>query len=462
MNVSQYTKEFSYNIQLAYPVILGMLGHTLIGIVDNYMVGNLGSTELAAVSLGNSFIFLALAIGMGFSTAITPLTAEADAEKNDKKIRTTFHHGLLLCTILGVSLFMLTVLSKQLMYFMDQPQAVVELAGPYIDWVAFSLIPVVMYQGYKQFADGLSLTKYSMYSIILANVVHVFFNYVLIYGFWIFPKLGVIGAALGTVISRIMMVVFMHYLMKHNVVMKKYFKNFTFKEIKKSIVKKIIGLGFPSAMQMLFEVTLFTAAIWLSGSLGKNSQAANQIALILASSTFMVAMGMSVTAMIRVSHSKGVADYKNLIVVARSIFLLAVMIEAFFAFIFVVFHNFLPHLFLNMNDPAQVLDNKEIILITSKLLLIAAIFQISDGIQVVVLGALRGLQDVKIPMYITFVAYWVIGFPISFYLGKYTDLKAVGVWIGLLAGLTAAALFLYIRFARLTKKLVLENPQVEI
>ena len=436
-----------------------MLGHTLIGIVDNYMVGNLGSTELAAVSLGNSFIFLALSIGIGFSTAITPLTAEADAEKNDKKIRTTFHHGLLLCTILGVSLFILTVLSKQLMYFMNQPPAVVALAAPYIDWVAFSLIPVVMYQGYKQFADGLSLTKYSMYSIILANVVHVFFNYVLIYGFWIFPKLGVIGAALGTVISRIMMVVFMHYLMKHNAIMKQYFKNFTFKEIKKSIVKKIIGLGFPSAMQMLFEVTLFTAAIWLSGTLGKNSQAANQIALILASSTFMVAMGLSVTAMIRVSHSKGLADYKNLIIVARSIFLLAVIIEAFFAFIFVVFHNFLPHLFLNMSDPAQVLDNKEIILITSKLLLIAAIFQISDGIQVVVLGALRGLQDVKIPMYITFVAYWIVGFPISFYLGKYTDLKAVGVWIGLLAGLTAAALFLYIRFARLTRKLVLENSE---
>jgi MATE family multidrug resistance protein len=104
-----------------------------------------------------------------------------------------------------------------------------------------------------------------------------------------------------------------------------------------------------------------------------------------------------------------------------------------------------------------MLDNEEIILITSKLLLIAAIFQISDGIQVVVLGALRGLQDVKIPMYITFVAYWVIGFPISYYLGKYTELKAVGIWIGLLAGLTAAALFLYIRFARLTRKLVMQN-----
>lgn len=457
MNLTQYTKEFSYNIQLAYPVVLGMLGHTLIGIVDNFMVGGLGSTELAAVSLGNSFIFIALSIGIGFSTAITPLTAEADAEQNDEKIRSTFHHGLLLCAVLGIVLFILTVLSKQIMYLMHQPETVVALASPYIDWVAFSLIPVIIYQGYKQFADGLSKTKYSMYAILMANVVHVFFNYVLIYGVWGFPKLGIIGAALGTVLSRIMMVVFMHYLMRKNAALTHYFENFSFKEIQKSILKKIVSLGSPSAMQMLFEVTLFTAAIWLSGSLGKNSQAANQIALILASSTFMVAMGLNVTAMIRVGRAKGMNDYKNLIVAARSIFLLAIILETFFALFFVVLHNYLPHLFLNMTDPVQAIDNKEIIIITSKLLLVAAVFQISDGIQVVVLGALRGLQDVKIPMYITFVAYWVIGFPISFYLGRYTSLQTVGIWIGLLAGLTAAALFLYIRFGRLTKKLVLEK-----
>lgn len=459
MNLSQYIKEFSYNIKLAYPVILGMLGHTLIGVVDNFMVGKLGSTELAAVSLGNSFIFIALSLGIGFSTAITPLIAEADAEKDDQKIRTTFHHGLLLCTVLGVALFILIVLSKQIMYLMHQPEAVTALAAPYIDWVAFSLIPVIIYQGYKQFADGLAQTKYSMYAIFMANVVHVFFNYVLIYGIWIFPKLGILGAALGTVISRIMMVVFMDLLLRNNEAFKRHFKNFTFKEIRKSILKKIINLGFPSALQMLFEVTLFTAAIWLSGSLGKNSQAANQIALILASSTFMVAMGLSVTAMIRVSHTKGMGDFKNLITVARSIFLLTFMLEIFFALLFVIFHDFLPHLFLNMNDSTQLIDNYEIISVTSKLLLVAAIFQISDGVQVVVLGALRGLQDVKIPMYITFISYWIIGFPTSYYLGKYTTLREVGIWIGLLAGLTAAALFLYIRFAGLTKKLVSVNSE---
>ena len=455
MNFSKYTKEFSYNLQLAYPVILGMLGHTLIGIVDNFMVGNLGSTELAAVSLGNSFIFIGMSLGIGFSTAITPLIAEADAEKDDKKIRTTFHHGLLLCTILGIAIFIMIVLAKPIMLLMNQPEAVVDLASPYIDWVAFSLIPVIIFQGYKQFADGLSQTKYSMYAIYLANVVHVFFNYVLIYGMWGFPKLGILGAALGTVISRIMMVVFMHYILRKNEAFRRYFKNFTFKEIRKSILKKIINLGFPSAMQMLFEVTLFTAAIWLSGSLGKNSQAANQIALTLASSTFMVAMGFSVAAMVRVSKAKGMKDYKQLITVARSIFLLATVVEIFFGIVFVISHNFLPHLFLNMSDASQQLDNSEIILIASKLLLVAAVFQISDGLQVVVLGALRGIQDVKVPMYITFVAYWIVGFPISYYLGKHTDLEATGIWIGLLAGLTAAALFLYLRFSRITKRFVL-------
>lgn len=459
MNLSQYTKEFSYNIKLAYPVILGMLGHTLIGIVDNIMVGNLGSTELAAVSLGNSFIFIGMSIGIGFSTAITPIVAEADAEKDDKKIRATFHHGLLLCTILGVLLFILIVLAKPIMNLMHQPKEVVDLAAPYIDWCAFSLIPVIIYQGYKQFADGLSKTKYSMYAILLANVVHVFFNYVLIYGIWFFPKLGILGAGLGTVISRIMMVVFMHFLLRKNKQLKRYFKNFSFKEIRKSMLHKIINLGFPSALQMLFEVALFTAAIWLSGSIGKTSQAANQIALCLASTTFMFAMGLSVTAMIRVGNQKGTNDFKQLIIIARSIFLLAIVVEIIFGIGFVVFHSILPHFFLNMNDPAQQIENAEVIFIASKLLLVAAFFQISDGIQVVVLGALRGLQDVKIPMYITFVAYWVIGFPISFYLGKYTKLESIGIWIGLLAGLTAAALFLYIRFARITKKLVKENTK---
>lgn len=460
MNLKQYTKEFSYNLRLAYPVILGMVGHTLIGIVDNIMVGKIGSTELAAVSLGNSMIFIAMSLGIGFSTAITPIVAEGDAEKNDTKIRSAFHHGLFLCTILGLVLFTVIMFAKPIMELLQQPADVIVLAKPYLGWVAFSLIPLVMYQGYKQFADGMSLTKYSMYAMVMANVLHVAINYVLIYGIWIFPKMGIIGAALGTVISRIFLVMFMHIMLSRRDDLKRFFKGFSFNEIKKETIKKIISIGFPSAMQMLFEVVLFTASIWLCGNIGKTSQAANQIALSLASMTFMFAMGLSVTSMVRVSNQRGLMDYKKLIVVARSIFLLAIILETVFAIFFIVFHDYLPYIFLNMENTGQILDNEEVIAIASKLLLIAAIFQISDGIQVVVLGALRGLQDVKIPMYITFVAYWVIGFPISYYLGEHTELKAQGVWVGLLAGLTAAAICLYVRFHYLTKRLV-KNSDTE-
>ena len=461
MNLSRYTNEFSYNLKLAYPIILGMLGHTLIGIVDKLMVGKLGSAELAAVSLGNSFIFIAMSVGIGFSTAITPIVAEADSEKDVSKVRAAFHHGLFLCTILGIALFFLVLLCKPLMSLMGQPEEVIVLALPYLGWAAFSLIPVVIYQGYKQFADGLSMTKYSMYAIVMSNIIHIPINYALIYGVWIFPKMGVTGAGIGTVISRLAMVVFMHFILANNKKLKAYFQGFTFEEIKKVTIRKIVNLGLPSSMQMLFEVALFTSAVWLCGTIGKTSQAANEIALSLASLTFMFAMGLSVTAMIRVSNQKGFNDFKNLVVVARSIFLLSIIIEVLFAVGFIVFHNYLPHFFLNMDNEMQALDNNEVIAIASKLLLVAAIFQISDGIQVVVLGALRGLQDVKIPMYITFVAYWVIGFPVSFYLGKYTKLESVGVWIGLLAGLTAAAIFLYIRFNYLTKKLIWEQEKAE-
>jgi MATE family multidrug resistance protein len=352
-------------------------------------------------------------------------------------------------------LFLMIFFAKPIISFMGQPDEVVNLAKPYLDIVAFSLIPLIMFQAYKQFADGKSETKYSMWATIIGNIVNVIINYFLIFGIWIFPQMGIVGAAIGTITSRIVMLAYMHYVMVKKPKFHPYFEKFSWEEISKSTIKKIINLGTPSAMQMFFEVALFTGAIWLCGMIGTTSQAANQIALSLASLTFMFAMGLSVTAMIRVGNQKGLQDYKKLRDVAISIFLLATILEIIFAILFVVFHTVLPLTFLDMEQTRYLTDNLEVVEIASQLLLVAALFQISDGLQVVVLGALRGLQDVKIPMYITFVAYWIIGFPISIYLGLYTDLKAIGVWIGLLAGLTAAAAFLFIRFNNLTKKLIL-------
>ncbi len=454
MNLISYTKEFRYNLKLAYPVILGMVGHTLVGLIDDIMVGKIGTTALAAVSLGNSFLFVAMSLGIGFSTAITPLVAEADGEGNVLKGKAAFKHGLFLCTLLGLVLFGFILLCKPLMYYMEQPKDVVELAIPYLEIVAFSLIPMIMFQAFKQFSDGLSLTKYPMWATLLANLINVFLNYLLIYGKFGFPELGIVGAAIGTLVSRIAMLLFIWFLFKSKLKFRPYITNLNFLVIKKSIVLKIVSLGVPSALQMFFEVAIFTTAIWLSGVLGSNAQAANQIALKLSSLTFMVGMGLSVAATIRVGNQKGLKDFKELRRIAFSLFLLTFFIEIFFAFIFVISHHIFPDLFVNYNNLSDLSNTLEVVEIASKLLLIAAVFQISDGIQVVVLGALRGLQDVKVPTVLIFIAYWVVGFPISYYLGLSTYFKSSGIWLGLLAGLTVSSILLFIRFNYITKKII--------
>jgi len=450
----QYTKEFKYNLQLSFPVILGMLGHTFVAFADNIMVGQLGTAELAAVSLGNSFVFIAMSLGIGFSIAITPLVAEADSAGKKADAKSALKHGLILCTVLGFSLFGIILLSKPLMHLMKQPAEVVALAMPYLDLVAFSLVPLIMFQAFKQFSDGLSQTKYPMYATILANVVNIVLNYLLIFGSFGFPKLGIVGAAIGTLISRIIMVVFIWFLLKKKQKFHDYVTGFNFRKIEKKVMKKIIDLGFPSALQMFFEVAIFTGAIWLSGVLGKNAQAANQIALNLSSMTFMVGMGLGVAAIIRVGNQKGLKNFSELRRIAQSLFFLTFLLEIIFAVLFLIGRHWLPTIYLDVDDVANKIDNTEVIFLAAKLLLVAAFFQISDGIQVVVLGALRGLQDVRIPTLITFIAYWLIGFPISFYLGLYTSFESTGIWIGLLVGLSASAIMLYIRFNYLTKKLI--------
>ena len=452
--LAHLTKEFRYNWKLSAPVIMGMLGHTFVGLVDNIMVGQLGSAELAAVSLGNSFFFVAMSLGIGFSTAITPLVAEADSENNFKKGKSAFKHGLFLCIVLSLLLYGMILLAKPLMYLMEQPEEVVPLTMPYLDIIAISLIPLIIFQGFKQFSDGLSLTKHAMYATIIGNLINVGFNYVLIFGKFGFPKMGIVGAGVGTLVSRLAMILIIWVLLKNDKKAMAFVTHIKLFVLESTKLKKIINLGLPSAMQMFFEVAIFTSAIWLSGLLGKNAQAANQIALNLSSMTFMIAMGLSVTAMIRVGNQKGLKNYVELQRIAKSIFLMGIMFASVFALLFLIFHDIFPLLYLDLEDVNNYIDNQEVVAIASKLLLIAALFQISDSAQVVFLGALRGLQDVKIPTLLTFIAYWMIGFPTSYFLGKETAYGSTGVWMGLLVGLASASIFLYLRFIYLTNRLI--------
>ncbi|TXD82856.1 MATE family efflux transporter [Subsaximicrobium wynnwilliamsii] len=438
-----------------------MLGHTFVSFVDNVMVGQLGTAELAAVSLGNTFVFIAMALGIGFSTAITPLLAEADTSNNFKDGKSAFKHGLFLCTVLGIALFLVVLLAKPILYQMGQPLEVVDLAIPYLDLVAFSLVPLIIFQAFKQFSDGLSMTKYPMYSTILSNLVNVVLNYVLIFGKFGFPEMGLVGAAYGTLVARFVMLWHLWWILTKKERSRRFVTQIKFFVLDKLMLKKLIHLGAPSAMQMFFEVLIFTSAVWLSGLLGKNPQAANQIALNLSSMTFMVATGLSVAAMIRVGNQKGLHRYHELRRIAISIVFLAICMAMCFAILFAVFNEALPKLYVDYDDVVNFEDNMEVIKIASTLMLAAAIFQISDSIQVVILGALRGMQDVMMPTFITFVAYGLIGFPVSFFLGKEEAYGSFGIWMGLLAGLSSAAILLWIRFNYLTKALILKSSNLK-
>ncbi len=449
--LKKHWAEVPYNLKLATPVVLGMLGHTLVAFADNIMVGQLGPAELAAVSLGNSFLFIAMSVGLGLSTAITPLIAEADGFKKTFEIKKVFKHGVLICGIVGVLLTGVVLFSVPLLHKMKQPEEVLVFAVPFLSIVGISLIPLMLFQAIKQLCDGLSRTRLPMYASIIGNLLNVVLNYLLIFGNHGFPQMGVAGAALGTLISRVFMLFLLIVFLKRSAYFSPFLTDLRWRLVSWRFSRRILALGLPSSFQVFFEVTLFTSAIWLSGILGTLYQAANQIALNLASMTYMVGIGLNVAAMIRVGNQKGRKDYKRLNEVAQSIFFLTVVIELLFAIVFLAARHVLPELYLDADDPLNRADNLMVMALASELLLWAAIFQLFDGLQVVIIGALRGMQDVNFTAYITFVAYWLVGFPVCYYLGLHTSLASQGIWIGLTLGLTVSALLLYLRFQYLSK-----------
>ena len=440
-----YTKEFKYNLTLSYPVTLGLLGHTIVQLTDNIMVGKLGTNELAAVSLGNSFILIAMSLGIGFSTAVTPLVSESIGKKNNSE-KDFLNHGLLLCLLLGLLMFISVYNLKDYLFVMGQPSNVVSLAYSYLKWVSISLLPLITFQAFKQFTDGLSMTYPAMYATVFSNIINIILNYILIFGKFGFPLLGIEGAALGTLIARFSSLIFIFFYFYFHSNLKRYLFTLTRIKFNSKILKKIISLGFPTALQMFFEVFFFIAAIWMSGLLGKNEQASNQIALNLSSMTFMVAMGFSVVAMIRVGEMFGKSDIISLKRIAYSLFLIILFFDLFFCAIFLLFNEHLPWIYLGKTADKSISDVFQVIEISSKLIMISGVFQIFDGLQAVVLGALRGIQDVFIPTVLIFIAYILIGLPVSYYLGLNTHLGVVGIWFGLLIGLVSSSIFLLLRF----------------
>lgn len=426
-------------VRLAFPVMLSQLGQVLVGVADSVMVGRIGTVPLAGASLGNSIFVLFLTFGIGISFGITPLVAKADGEKNVKMSIDILKHGLLINIATGLILFSLLLLTTFLLPHLNQPDRVVRLALPYFIIISLSIVPFMIFQTFRQFTEGLSFTKQAMIITVSGNILNIVLNYVLIFGKMGFSPYGLTGAGIATLISRIVMALMMGIYVLYRKDFRKYWSEFSVKPINIHLLKSLLNIGLPSGFQFIFEVGAFSFAAIMIGWIGTIALAAHQVAVSLASLTYMMASGIATATTIRVGNQLGRKDISMLRKVGYNGFLLSGIFMGLNGVILILTRHFLASLYIN--DP-------EVINLAASLILVAAFFQISDGLQVVGLGALRGMADVRIPTWITLLAYWILALPIGYVTGILLSFGALGVWIGLLAGLTVTAILLILRFKR--------------
>ena len=441
---ANYINNYKATFLLAYPVVISQLGHIMVGVVDTAMVGQIGTIEQAAVALSNSLYTLVLVFGLGVSYGITPLVAAADSSKNHPENAALLKHSIIINTILGVLLFALLIAISPVLNLFNQKQEVVDLAIPFLNVMMLGMIPLCIFSGFKQFTEGLSFTRIAMLITIGSNLLNILLNYLMIFGYWGFPEMGLMGSCWASFISRVIMALAMFYYVYYNKHFKIYWQGFTFRNVSKKLTRKILGIGIPSGLQWVFEVGAFAFAVVMIGWISPDAQAAHQIALSIAASTYMMASGLSAAASVRVGNQLGLKSREGVRTAGFSAFVMVLAFMGLMAILFILFQHFLPTLFSKESN---------VISIATSLIVIAAFFQISDGIQVVGLGALRGVKDVKIPTIITLIAYWAIGLPMSYVFGFQMHLGVEGIWYGLSLGLTIAAVFLLWRFNYVSKRI---------
>ncbi|MDA0314670.1 MAG: MATE family efflux transporter [Bacteroidetes bacterium] len=435
---------------MAYPVVLSQLGQVGVGIADSMMVGRLGALPLAAVSLANSIFFVTMMFGIGISMGLTPLVSMGDGKGRIKRISRLFTHSFWINSAVSILLFFLILGFSQRLWVLDQPKVVQDLALSYLLIITASLIPLMIFQTFKQFAEGLSQTKQAMFITIFSNLVNVFLNWLLIWGMWGFPKMGMNGAAWATLISRILMMLLMGAYVLFTKRYAHYNLRFFLVRLSWPMVRRILKIGIPTGFQFIFEVSAFSAAAIMMGWIGVNALAGHQIALNLASISYMMATGVATAGMIRVSHYIGKGDFVGMKEAGRVVFGMVAVFMFVCALLFFAFRFYLPTLYI---------DDPQVISLAASLLILAGFFQISDGVQVVGLGVLRGMEDVKVPTLVTFFAYWGLGLPLGYLLAFKFGFGENGIWIGLLSGLTSTAALLFYRFEQLSKKKGLHQNQ---
>ncbi len=427
---------------LAYPVVLSQLGHIMVSFVDSVLVGRYaGTVPLAAVSLGVNSTNVIMILGIGLSMGSVPLVAAADGRRDQPLLGRLLVSSVWLSVLAGLALVGLGQFVPFLMHYLGQSPEVEALAEPWVRVISWSFLPLMVFQGFREFAEGLGLTRQAMWLSVLANVVNAGLCYLLVVGGWGLPAMGLMGSAWATLIARVLMAVLMGAyvllaprLHVHRAAVRRWLPD-------AETLRRLFGVGAPIGVQMACEVGAFATAAIMIGWLGAVPLAAHQVAINLASITYMAASGIAAAATIRVGKLRGEGDMAAARQAGFAAYLLGFGFMATMALLFIATRHVAPLLY--GHDPAVVAQ-------ASTLLLIAALFQVSDGLQVMGLGALRGLEDVKVPSVVALLAYWAVALPMGYFLGFGLRLGAPGVWSGLLVGLSIVAGVLLIRFRRET------------
>jgi len=432
-----FKTDIKKTIHLALPMIVGQIGQLTMSVADNIMVGRVGTDTLAAAAIGNALFTLVMVLGFGISMAVTPLTAMAAGAGRDKDCGVVLRQGLIVNLLAGVLLCGVTFVGAQSIRLMNQPQTIVAPAIDYMRVLGFSMLPMMLFQSFRQFAEGVSFLKPAMVITLAANLVNIFVNWVFIYGNLGAPALGLNGAGIATFSSRIFMALCLMWVIMTAPALKRFDPSLRYRKIDVSMMKKLLKIGIPGAFQYFFEVSAFAASSVIVGWIGIQALAAHQIALNLASISFMVAMGISGAGTIRVSNALGRGSTRDIRTAGFSATLVCAGFMAMAGLVFVLFRYSLPWLYVS---------DSEVVEMAASLLVIVAFFQISDGTQAVGLGILRGITDMKIPTLITLAAYWIIGLPSGYALAFHLNMGIYGVWYGLLISLSASALLMMLRF----------------
>jgi multidrug resistance protein, MATE family len=438
--------ELAATVELAVPIALTQLGQIAMMTTDLALIGRLGDDAVAAAALGHTILFSAFMLCLGLASAVAPLAAQAVGARKPRMVRRSARVGLWAVFIIGVPLTLLQLHGDTLLAALGQQAEVAALAGHYLDGLAWSLVPSCAFIALRNFMSALDRPQPALWITMLAIPTNALLAYTLIYGAFGLPRLDILGAGIATTIVNLCMFGAALAICHWRRPFRKFHVLGHFWRADWHLLGQLFVIGLPISGAFLLEYSLFAAAAVLMGWIGTAALVGHQIALQIAAIVFMVPLGIGMAATVRVGHAVGRRDVAAARLAGFVPIVLGIIFMTAMAVLVAIFRHSIPELFLGANADAHTVT------LTATLLLLATTFFVADGVQTIAAGALRGLNDTRIPLLFAAGSFWLIGFVCAYALGFPLAFGAAGIWIGLSIGIAVYAALLVLRFHLLMRR----------